>query len=78
MIVVAYRSRDRFGMFIAVGIAAMFLFHILVNVGMNMGIMPVTGIPLPFISYGGTSLIVALASIGLLQSIAVRHKKISF
>lgn len=78
MIIVAYRSRDRFGMFIAVGIATMFLFHILVNVGMNMGIMPVTGIPLPFISYGGTSLIVALAAIGLIQSIAVRHKKISF
>lgn len=78
MIIVAYRSRDRFGMFVAVGIAAMFLFHILVNVGMNMGIMPVTGIPLPFISYGGTSLIVALAAIGLVQSVAVRHKKISF
>lgn len=78
MIVVAHRSRDRFGMFIAVGIAAMFIFHVLVNVGMNMGIMPVTGIPLPFISYGGTSLIVALAAIGLVESIAVRHKKISF
>lgn len=78
MIIVAYRSRDRFGMFIAVGVASMFIFHILVNVGMNMGIMPVTGIPLPFISYGGTSLIVALAAIGLVESIAVRHKKISF
>lgn len=78
MIIIAYRSRDRFGMFIGVGVATMFLFHVLVNVGMNMGIMPVTGIPLPFISYGGTSLIVALAAIGLVQSIAVRHKKISF
>jgi len=78
MITIAYQSRDRFGMFIGVGIATMFLFHIMVNVGMNMGIMPVTGIPLPLISYGGTSLIIALASIGLIQSIAVRHKKISF
>lgn len=78
MIIIAYRSRDRFGLFLAVGIATMFLFHVLVNVGMNMGIMPVTGIPLPFISYGGTSLVVALAAIGLVQSIAVRHKKISF
>ena len=78
MLIIAYRSRDRFGLFVAAGIAAMFLFHVLVNVGMNMGIMPVTGIPLPFISYGGTSLIVALAAIGLVQSIAVRHKKISF
>lgn len=78
MIIIAYRSRDRFGMFIAVGVATMFMFHVLVNVGMNMGIMPVTGIPLPFISYGGTSLIVALGAIGLVESIAVRHKKISF
>lgn len=78
MIIIAHRSRDRFGMFIAVGVASMFIFHVLVNVGMNMGIMPVTGIPLPFISYGGTSLIVALAAIGLVESIAVRHKKISF
>lgn len=78
MIIIANRSRDRFGMFVAVGITTMFMFHILVNVGMNMGIMPVTGIPLPFVSYGGTSLIVALGAIGLLQSIAVRHKKISF
>lgn len=73
-----YRSRDRFGTFIWVGVATMLLFHVLINVGMNMGIMPVTGIPLPFISYGGTSLISALAAIGLVQSVAVRHKKISF
>lgn len=78
MIIIAYRSRDRFGMFMATGVATMFLFHVLVNVGMNMGIMPVTGIPLPLISYGGTSLIVGLGAIGLVQSIAVRHKKISF
>jgi rod shape determining protein RodA len=78
ILTVADRSRDRFGMFICVGVATMLLFHILVNVGMNMGIMPVTGIPLPYISYGGTSLIVGLIAIGLVQSVAVRHKKISF
>lgn len=78
MIIVAHSSRDRFGMFLCIGIATMLLFHILVNVGMNIGIMPVTGIPLPFISYGGTSLIVALGAVGLVQSVAVRHKKISF
>jgi rod shape determining protein RodA len=78
MIIVAHRSRDRFGMFVCVGVATLFIFHIMVNVGMNMGIMPVTGIPLPFMSYGGTSLIVALGAIGLVQSVAVRHKKISF
>jgi rod shape determining protein RodA len=77
-LIAAYRAQDRFGMFLAVGIVAMILFHVVINVGMNMGIMPVTGIPLPFISYGGTSLIVAMIAVGLLESIAVRHKKIEF
>jgi rod shape determining protein RodA len=72
------KAQDRFGLFLATGIVAMFLFHIFINVGMNMGIAPVTGIPLPFVSYGGTSLLVALGAIGLLESIAMRHKKIEF
>jgi rod shape determining protein RodA len=71
---VATISRDRFGVLIAVGIGTMFLFHILVNVGMTMGIMPVTGIPLPFISYGRSSLVVSVMSLGLLQSIAMRSR----
>ena len=70
MLHVATISRDRFGVLIAVGVATMFLFHILVNVGMTMGIMPVTGLPLPFISYGRSNLVVCVASLGLLQSIA--------
>lgn len=69
---------DDFGMLVAVGISIMFIFQILVNVGMNIGIMPVTGIPLPFVSYGGTSLIVNLAAIGILLSILVRHRKLVF
>jgi rod shape determining protein RodA len=69
---VATTSRDRFGVLIAVGIGTMFLFHVLVNIGMTMGIMPVTGIPLPFISYGRSSLVVSVMSLGLLQSIAMR------
>ena len=77
-LVVAYQSQDRFGMFMAVGITAMLLFHVMINIGMNLGIMPVTGIPLPFVSYGGTSLIVALICIGLLESISLRRKKIEF
>ena len=77
-LVIAYRAQDRFGMFVATGIVAMLLFHMVINIGMNMGIAPVTGIPLPFVSYGGTSLIVALASIGLLESIAIRRKKLQF
>ncbi len=75
---IAAKAQDRFGMLIAVGIATMLLVHVFINVGMNLGLLPVTGIPLPFVSYGGTSLIVGLIAIGLLESIAIRHKKISF
>jgi rod shape determining protein RodA len=75
MLHVATVSRDRFGVLLAVGIATIFLFHIFVNVGMTMGLMPVTGIPLPFISYGRSNLAVSVISLGLLQSIAIRSKK---
>lgn len=77
-LIVTYFAQDRFGFFLGVGIVAMLIFHIVINVGMNMGIMPVTGIPLPFVSYGGTSLLVSLAAIGLLESISIRHRKIQF
>ncbi len=75
---VAKISKDYFGMLLAVGIGVMFLFQIFVNIGMNIGIMPVTGITLPLVSYGGSSMILNLASIGILQSIYLRHKKITF
>ena len=65
-------------MFIAIGVTAMILFQVFINTGMNMGIAPVTGIPLPLISYGGTSMIIALAALGLLESVAVRRKKLQF
>jgi rod shape determining protein RodA len=75
---IAYLAQDRFGMFLAVGVSAMMLFHVFINAGMNMGIAPVTGIPLPFVSYGGTALIIAMASLGLLESVAIRRKKLQF
>jgi rod shape determining protein RodA len=75
---VASVARDSFGRLIAVGIAAMFMCHLLVNVGMNMSIMPITGIPLPFISYGGSFTLTTLAAIGLLQSVALRRRRIVF
>ncbi len=75
MLHVATVARDRFGVLIAVGIATIFLFHVFVNIGMTMGIMPVTGIPLPFISYGRSSLVVSVISLGLLQGIAMRSKE---
>jgi len=75
---IAYLAQDRFGMFLATGIVAMIMFHVFINVGMNMGIAPVTGIPLPLVSYGGTSLIIGMAALGLLESIAIRRKKLQF
>src|SRR5918998_1700932 len=71
---VATISRDRFGVLIAVGVSTIFLFHVFVNLGMIMGIMPVTGIPLPFISYGRSNLVLSIISLGLLQSIAIRSR----
>jgi rod shape determining protein RodA len=71
---IATISRDRFGVLLAVGVATIFLFHVFVNVGMTMGIMPVTGIPLPFISYERSSLVLSVLSLGLLQSIAARSR----
>ncbi|HMP39278.1 MAG TPA: rod shape-determining protein RodA [Roseiflexaceae bacterium] len=75
---VARVARDTFGRLIAIGIAGMFLCHTVVHVGMNMSIMPITGIPLPFISYGGSFTLTSLAAIGLLQSIALRRERIVF
>lgn len=76
MIRVASLARDRYGELIAAGIATVMLFQVFVNIGMNVRLMPVTGIPLPFISYGGSSLVTLLAAEGLLQSVLLRHKKL--
>lgn len=65
-------SKNLYGSMIAGGIAAMLMFHVFVNVGMNLGIMPITGIPLPLMSSGGSSVIVTFLAIGLLQSIYVQ------
>lgn len=75
---VAKEAKDDFGQFLAIGIGTMFLFQSFVNIGMNLGIMPVTGIPLPFVSYGGSAMLLNMACIGLLQSIYLRHRKINF
>jgi rod shape determining protein RodA len=70
---IANNARDFYGTMIAFGIVIMFAFQVIVNIGMTIGIMPVTGIPLPFISYGGNNLIVSLAAIGLLTNIHMRR-----
>ncbi len=77
-ITIAGRARDTFGRLIALGIFGMLFCHVLINVGMAMSIMPVTGLPLPFISYGGSFTITTLAAVGLLESIAMRWRKLSF
>lgn len=69
----ARNARDDFGKFLALGITFMFLTYFFVNVGMTLGIMPVVGIPLPFMSYGGTALLSNLLSVGLLISIRTRR-----
>jgi rod shape determining protein RodA len=66
---IAAIARDMYGSVMAGGIAVVFLYQLLVNIGMSLGIMPVTGIPLPFVSYGGAALITNLMLVGLLQSI---------
>ncbi|MEW6771272.1 MAG: rod shape-determining protein RodA [Bacillota bacterium] len=71
-------AKDSFGRLLATGIVTMFVFHILVNIGMTMGIMPVTGIPLPLFSYGGSAMLTNLAAIGLLENIYARRQKILF
>ena len=64
-------ARDAFGALICVGVFSLLLFQIFQNVGMNLRLMPITGAPLPFVSYGGSSLITGFVAIGLVQSVAV-------
>ncbi|THF83802.1 FtsW/RodA/SpoVE family cell cycle protein [Cohnella fermenti] len=75
MIIIAYQCYDLRGSFIIIGIASMLVFQIFQNIGMMIGLMPITGITLPFISYGGTSLILNMLSIGLVFSIRAHQEK---
>jgi rod shape determining protein RodA len=75
ILVSAWRSRDPFGLLFGAGLASMLLFQVFVNIGMVIGIMPVTGIPLPFISHGGASLVSIAVGLGVMQSINIRQGK---
>ena len=75
---IAQVAQDNFGMLLCSGTAAMFLSQSIINIGMNLGLAPVTGIPLPFLSSGGTSLLICFISLGVVQSIYIRHKRLSF
>lgn len=77
-VVTARDAGDTFGRLLATGITSMLAFHVLVNVGMTMGIMPVTGIPLPLMSYGVSSLTTNIMSIAILLNIERRKQKLVF
>jgi len=75
VLVSGWRSRDAFGTLFAAGVASMIIFQVIVNVGMVLGVMPITGIPLPFVTHGGASLVSMAAGLGILQSINIRQTK---
>ena len=75
VLVIGWRSESVFGVAFAGGTAAMVIFQMLINAGMVAGIMPVTGIPLPFITHGGASLVSTAIALGLLQSINIRRAR---
>jgi rod shape determining protein RodA len=70
---IARRCNDRFGGLLAMGVTAMLFWHIVINLGMVIGMFPVVGVPLPFFSYGGTSMITSMVGIGILQNISIRR-----
>jgi rod shape determining protein RodA len=70
---IALRSNDRFGMYLALGVSAMLFWHIVVNLGMVIGLLPVVGVPLPLFSYGGTSMVTTMIGIGVLMNVSMRR-----
>lgn len=78
LIKIARNSKDTFGSLMVVGFAAMFLIHIWENIGMTIGLMPITGIPLPFMSYGGTFQLVNLICIGIALSVGIHKEGLNF
>ena len=77
-LIICAQADDINGRLVAAGVAAMFLIHVIASVGMTMGLLPVKGMTLPFVSYGGSSMIVNFAAVGLLQSIYMRRHRIAF
>lgn len=77
-IYIAKTAKDDLGSYIAIGIVGLFFFHMLENIGMTIGLLPITGVPLPFVSYGGSSLVTNFICIGLLLNISGRRKKAIF
>ena len=72
---IAHKARNRFASLLAIGLTSVFLYHVLVNVCMTVGLAPVTGLPLPLLSYGGTSLLTSFLQVGLIQNVAMRWRE---
>ena len=70
---IAVKARDNFGMLLAVGVTAMLIAHVFENIGMTIGLMPMTGIPLPFISYGGSNMLTNMIGVGIVLNVYMRH-----
>ncbi len=78
MLYIARQAKDFYGTLIVVGVVAMFAYQIIQNIGMTVALIPVTGVTLPFTSYGGSSLLTSLANLGLVLNVSMRRKKINF
>jgi len=75
LIKIAQLARDDFGIFLVCGIVIYLVVQSVVNIGMNIGILPIAGVPLPLLSYGGSSLLISFIAIGIVQSVYIRHSE---
>ena len=71
---IAGQARDRLGKLLAAGVVAMFFSHVFINIGMNIRLMPVTGVPLPLLSYGGSSVLCSLIAAGIMQNVYIHRR----
>ena len=78
MLKIASESKDEYGCLIVIGVTSMFAYQIIQNIGMTVSLIPVTGVTLPFISYGGSSVLTSMSSVGLVLNVCMRRKKINF
>ena len=78
MIIIALNCKDRFGMYMIAGVVGLFTFQIFQNIGMTIGVMPITGLTLPFVSYGGSSLLTSMLAIGMVLNVHVHTKEYMF
>ena len=73
LLVIALRARERFGLLLTVGVAGIVFWQLVINTGMNVGVLPVVGVPLPLLSYGGSSLLTTMVAIGLALNVSTRR-----